>query len=331
MSLAVVGVLLLIKLQVRPNTHANGFNRNFNYKASERFRTNIIDAVRITGKGNGRIYLQTTTPNKIIQIDEMLDSVRILEFSGLQNVEQSPWFGSSITWPNLHLFMFNVPSIVSYNLLSGEKVEVKLSKGFVRGCNLFGSSYIVRSFNEDGSDFTFAKILSSDRVVENKKITKQFHDGGFSTDGRLYYDPLSARLVYTYNYQNGFLVIDTNLNLVNSFITIDTNRHFKIIGKKVKNAYTHTGPAEYINYNGAVDSGKLYLQSLLMADNETHEQFDNNAVIDVYNLESGTYSGSFYLPAISGKRASDFIVSKNIITALYGDLLTSYQIIPAED
>jgi hypothetical protein len=85
-------------------------------------------------------------------------------------------------------------------------------------------------------------------------------------------------------------------------------------------------PPQLINYNGSVADGNLFLQSMLKADNEYELDFNENSIIDIYNLKNGAYKGSFYIPAYKGKKAHQFQVINHQLYALYGKTVVLYDL-----
>jgi hypothetical protein len=85
-------------------------------------------------------------------------------------------------------------------------------------------------------------------------------------------------------------------------------------------------PAQKVNYNGSISGGKLFLQSMLKADNEYELDFNENSIIDIYDLKNGDYKGSFYIPAYEGKKAHQFQVISHQLYALYGKTVVLYDL-----
>jgi len=169
-------------------------------------------------------------------------------------------------------------------------------------------------------------------MIQSDDITEQLNDGGLGTNGLLHYDPSTARIVYSYFHCNQFVIIDTNLNILYRGTTIDTNRAIKTRVAKVASpivgryTYTYAGPPHYVSKTSCVSNGRLYIHSALEADNELHQRFTEESVIDVYDMANGAYRGSFYLPAYEGHRAKEFKISYDTLIALYDGRITTYKI-----
>lgn len=124
--------------------------------------------------------------------------------------------------------------------------------------------------------------------------------------------------------------MDTNLNLLYRARTIDTFSSYLAKGATIKNSsgvsYTLDAPPSFVNWQGCVGNDMLYLQSVLMADNETKEEFANNSVIDLYALSDGSYQGSFYLPKHKNSRASNFRIFNETLIAVYKNEVIKYNL-----
>lgn len=151
-------------------------------------------------------------------------------------------------------------------------------------------------------------------------------DGYFCTDGQFRYDRDSKRLVYMFYYRGEFICLDTNLSVLYHAKTIDTVRHADIHLKTVKRRITQSSVHKIVNKRISISNNKLYLNSALKADNESETAFKNNQVIDVYDLNSGQYSGSFYLPKFNKKILTEFKVYNQKIIALYQNTLVVFTI-----
>jgi hypothetical protein len=100
--------------------------------------------------------------------------------------------------------------------------------------------------------------------------------------------------------------LDTNLNLKYRASTIDTITSIDIKTGAQKQTITATTPVRVVNSKSKVSEGKLYNISKLIADNESISSFNENAVIDIYNLTNGQYEKSYYVPLYKRDKIVDF-------------------------
>ncbi|TKC62202.1 hypothetical protein FBD94_08245 [Pedobacter hiemivivus] len=169
------------------------------------------------------------------------------------------------------------------------------------------------------------------KVKSTYQIEKQT-DGFFCTDGYLQFDQMHSKLFYMYFYRGEFLCLDTNMKLLYKSKTIDTVTTAVVKAAKVTknkvNTFTQSTPPNAVNRVYTLCKNELYIASLLKADNEQTSNFKENQIIDVYNMDSGKYQYSFYLPKYNGVKLRDFRISGNLIFAIYGTLIVRYELDP---
>jgi hypothetical protein len=233
---------------------------------------------------------------------------------------------------NLYLTCRNVPGIIVYDIETGSSFSHTLPNYYSKEINLSTDQFILRTKDPASQSHRFVKLdlketdsLPEDHFSDKKVI------GGFQTDGMLYYDTTTKQACYTYFYQNGFICMDTNLNLKLKARTIDTITHREIKVARVASSLTMKQPPQFVNLTGSVYAGKLFLQSMLKADNEYELDFNENSVVDIYSLTTGGYKGSFYIPAYEGKKAQQFQVSDKKLYAFYGKTVVLYDLDLIED
>jgi hypothetical protein len=179
---------------------------------------------------------------------------------------------------------------------------------------------------EGGDNKRMIGKISVDNHMEiNSKLLEGQGDNYFSTKGVLCYSRRLNRLVYTYAYRNQYLVTDTSLNLLHKVNTIDSVSQARIKPVEVsKGNYSMASPSAVVNRSAQVYEDLLFVNSDLMASNETREVFDHVSVIDVYDLKSNKYQYSFYLPDYENVGMYTFAVIENRIFAFNGPYVISY-------
>jgi hypothetical protein len=73
-----------------------------------------------------------------------------------------------------------------------------------------------------------------------------------------------------------------------------------------------------------VYNGKLFNTSMVMAGNETDEDFRKNTIVDIYDLTTGSYYASIYIPAYENEKMTSFKVIGNRIIAMYKSNIVLY-------
>ncbi|MBO0353541.1 hypothetical protein J0656_05880 [Muricauda ruestringensis] len=150
-----------------------------------------------------------------------------------------------------------------------------------------------------------------------------------STSGQLHYDKNTKILTYVYLYRNQFFLMDTDLNLLRAGSTIDTISQEKInVGEiSSENLWKISPLSLKVNERSCVHENLLYINSNILAGNEDIDVFDSISVIDVYQLDNGSYQFSFYIPALSSKKIREFVVvHHNLIVAKYKQHIITYKL-----
>ena len=127
---------------------------------------------------------------------------------------------------------------------------------------------------------------------------------------------------------NNIICFDTSLSLIYKTHTIDTTNTYQIetgsIGTPTEKVYTNIMPSRIVNWESDVSEGKLYINSWMKADNESLPQFNNHSVIDVYDIITGAYQKSFYIPFFKGEKMESFKVYKNEVIVVYKNYIAVY-------
>jgi hypothetical protein len=190
---------------------------------------------------------------------------------------------------------------------------------------------MVRGFDAQFKDEHFRTIqLLSGRSVEEEGVTDKTEGGGFVTDGMLHYDEYTNTVVYNHFYSNRILYLDTSLHLLRTGTSIDTFSRYTARATAITSSkgtyFTFTSPPKILSWSSCVDKGRLFIGSRLKADNETHERFKSNLVIDVYDIKTAAYTGSLYIPALPGERMIKFDVFNDRFFAIYENRVAAYRI-----
>lgn len=201
------------------------------------------------------------------------------------------------------------------------------------------SSLVVRARYYYGNELNraLAKLDVSGDTPEVKILPlPEISNGFFANDGVLSYDQKSGKIVYLYYFRGEYLCLDSNLDLCYRAKTIDTVSVAKLETDTVKGGFFSKGsnrkvvqmaPPSFVHTYLCIDGPNLFVLSRLMADNERKEAHKSSQVIDVYELATGYYRYSFYIPKYRKAKLKQFQVTGNKIHALFGTSLVSYEII----
>lgn len=326
-SFAIIGVLAFISKNAI--VKENGFNRRLLSSAliPRKQITFPVRVARLIGMRADKIFFQQEGPLEIFSTSLFLDSPHAIKLPLQVDKAQGPNIRMYIKDHNLYLACRNVPAIITYDLESGSVSNNELSNYFNQETMISKDHFILRAKDPASLSHRFVKLnLNKKDSLPEDSFSDRKAVGGFETAGILYYDSVTRQACYTYFYQNGFICLDSNLNVTLKARTIDTISHQNLKIARVGRSITMKQPAQAINYNGCVADGNLFLQSMLKADNEYELDFNENIMIDVYNLKNGAYKGSFYLPAYEGKKAHQFKVINHQLYALYDKTVVLYDL-----
>jgi len=190
-------------------------------------------------------------------------------------------------------------------------------------------SFAMKSLKANKSEVLLTKE-SLTSIIHNDTLLQKQVDGFFCTDGSLLYSKSMSRLIYVYFYRNQFLVIDSNLNLQYRGNTIDTFTHAHIRVAPIKSEHTLT-LAEHpliVNKKCSSTGNMLFILSDITADNQNRLESRDSSVFDVYDISTNKYKFSFELENWNGNKLTDFVVSNNIIYAIYDQYLIKYYVKP---
>ena len=310
----------------------NGFNRKIENVSLPRISwikkpQNITSISTVT---KDHIYFQTTIPGKLIIVDHHLTDPQCVSIPYPSDQKTASLFYTIIDSPGIYLLAGNKGTIAHANLHNKTfyNYSFKLPV-FTRTVFIPPATFIIRGYETSSikPDQVFMKINTASSLLQREKnLSEKKRDAGITTDGLLQYDSSVHLLIYTFFYSNNIICFDTSLQLIYKAHTIDTTNAYQIqtgsIGTETEKVFTNTMPSRIVNWESDVSDGKLYINSWMKADNESIPQFNNNSVIDVYDIISGAYKKSFYVPFFRGEKMESFKVYKNEVIAIYKDYIT---------
>ncbi|AEW00389.1 hypothetical protein A4D02_23975 [Niastella koreensis] len=322
-------IALLAFLSKNININKNGFNRQL-VTSTLKIRkqaTYPIQITRMIGTRAGKLYFQGGSAYNIYSTNLNLDSFTNIQLPIQQQSKLNSGVRMYLNGAHVYLSCKNFPEIIDYNLDSGTANPYVLKSFYSKEVPYSKDQFIIRLIDKNSKDPVFIKL---DIKNENSKQVDHFSEkngeGNFPTDGILYYDSTTHLGCYTHFYQNGFICMDTNLNLTLKARTIDTLTKRQVKVAHVGHSSTMKDPPQYVNMVATVAKGNLYLQSMLQADNEFPLDFEENSAIDIYSLTTGAYKGSFYIPAFKGRKTYEFHIIDNNLIALYGKTVVTYEL-----
>ena len=159
-------------------------------------------------------------------------------------------------------------------------------------------------------------------------LLEKQEDGFFDRDGILLKDARHSRIIYLYNYRNQFIVMDSAMDLIYKGRTIDTvsQVHLRLGSADHGEAIKMATPPPTVNQSACIANGYLFVHSTQRADNEQVDLEKDASVIDVYDVRSGDYRLSFYIPTYKNEKIQQILVSNNLLAAMYPHHLRIFSI-----
>jgi hypothetical protein len=331
-SITIVGVLYAFSID--KSNHHNGFTRLIQRKVAIDFKILDLkyDSYYIAGITADHIYLGNSTASLHLlktnsaltdtqHIVMKIKDINKLKLKSLQTKVDPPYF----------YFM----DILMPGILRGQ-INTWVADTLILGSEYFTSvvpiseySLALRSINRKRHENELKKkIIGPAPSKAIAKLLEKQIDGVFCTDGMLHYNSQLNKIIYLYYYRNQYIVMDTNLNLVHRGNTIDTIKRaqIKVASIRSQNSKTMATPPLKVNKQSCTSGNLLFINSSLLADNETKLFFDNASVIDVYDLKNYQYKFSFYLRNHENKKMREFRIYNNILIALYDHYLIKYDL-----
>jgi hypothetical protein len=291
-----------------------------------------VNSFYIAGQTEDKIYLgNSTAPFHLLITNRVLtDSQHIMLTVKMDSIMDPNRFRLTVDPPYFFLSHGVMPRQLRGKV--GDWIAEDLlgvnTAYFVESLPVGASSFVLRSYSTSNKGYELAKVTSTKPFQFNYDLLQKQVDGLFCLDGQLLYNKKLAQLVYLHYYRNEFVVADSNLNLVYRGHTIDTFSRARIKVAKIGdgNESMLAAPPMQINGISCVSEKYLLVQSNLLANNEDLESFENGSIVDVYDLASGIYSGSFYIPRYKNERLLDFELLDNQMVVISDHYLVTYEL-----
>ncbi|WP_162796014.1 hypothetical protein [Pedobacter nanyangensis] len=328
LTVAAFAILLALGTNVSNKTrHKNGFSRSIIH-LSPTLTTELpfIDEVRnVCGSYDEWIFIETATVGKLYKFSSQshtLDTV-IIPMPKIAGFAHA--FSTEVLYPFVYINSSYARCQIRYNLLNAQVDTMQLlTGGFTNAVMLHNGDVVVKAIDTPSFNSKFKKVAAASRqILVEKNLSPELGDAGITLDGKLSYDPSLGLLVYVCYYNNQITCFDTTLKKVYNSRTIDTVKFSPVGLKKTSSYVSFAKPPFTINAYSTVAAGRLYVKSLLNADDETTD--NDHTVIDVYSVTDGRYSGSFYLPKPK-KQVPLFKIYNDRVIVLSKHLLSIYSL-----
>ncbi|PWV48806.1 hypothetical protein [Chitinophaga sp. S165] len=309
----------------------HGFNRTFNPGVRLQLVKSVPveSSLYIAGLSNGNIYFHTSDPYKIFYTDTTLNLLKtiVLPIDTAISPYLTNGFSTAVRYPAVFIFAYNVASILIYNLQDGKQAVVPTPGNYNNAVQISDSAFMLKYFTGDSTDQSFCKLnIFTTQVTKNTQLTEDLSSGGM-----LLYNEQNAACYYVHNYNNRITIFDTAFNSGRTAHTIDTFTQSQIqyLSKNRTNSddmlYKPKGGRMLINYLSQLYDGRLYVNSVIKADNETVLTDKNETAIDIYNANMDKYLESFHLPVPHKQHLKSFCIFNRKILATYTNHIALYE------
>ena len=289
------------------------------------------DIFYFAGADSNKIYLGNyAAPLKVVELDA---EGNLINHSIKLNHKNLPFTSIQVKVVAPHFFLVdgNVPAVFQGKIKDWNAKFIMMGKSYFSFIQPIDSmTLIFRATLNSTKTNTLGRITISDTnfLKFSPQLIQMQIDGVFDTDGQLFFDTYSNRVVYVYAYRNEYIVADNDLNLIHRGNTIDTVSQAKLTVVKVKsNGETKlAAPPLLVNKASAVYRNLLFINSQLPGQFENLEMWKNASIIDIYDASAKKYLSSFYIYDLGRKKLKNFYVNGNHLYALIDDKIVIYKL-----
>jgi hypothetical protein len=330
--LAFLTVFVLWKTSDEPNSRNNGFVRAFISNELEPITEIPLPGgiTSIAGLIGDSLYFSTVIGGQIAVLDTrtghlgrrmfLRDSTEISNLSNATILQVDRW--------GLTLFDGSQKLIFTRSW-NNKKIHTKLvADPFTRAVKFSSRSIAMRKFKTGERDQYFARYdLKESAAFDDNLVVESIGDAGLVTGGFLDCGP-NGHCIYITRYANHIYSLDSNMNMEKRGTTIDTFSRYTLESRTVlgrrNGLITNGGPTNVVNQTMVMADGRIYVHSLVKADNETLSQFLNTDVIDVYRVDDLRYLGSMRIATENKQHIRKLRIDQGKLYLLYADMLRIY-------
>jgi hypothetical protein len=326
--LAISMVTLLAWRSLEPLNNTK-FNRTFiSARVTEESAMSNEGITALSGSTKTHLFFQTKDPDLITMTDYNFKNRSTIKLKIPKHEKMSSGFFVYVDSPNVTVLAGRLSLAIETTFNSDQYSLYKFPTTiFTHSTKIGPNSYVIRGVDTLVKRFDQILIkanLITKKIKRENDISETNKDGGISTDGALTYDPATNSIVYVQYYEDKIMRIDSNMNLVFTKHTIDNSKSFPIRSTVNKNVLTSSTPKRLVNNESEVYGGYLFNYSVIKGENETIKTFNNNSTLDLYEIKTGAYKGSFYVPRFKDERMQRFSVIDNRIIAFYKSHVVVY-------
>lgn len=324
-------ILLLNSYTERLEKYSGNFVRKFPYSYDKVQGFNLgLNSFYIAGISDGQIYLgnYTATP-RLLKLDMDLHDTNTIMI-----VNSYPELKNSYYTIALDESDFNISYGLEKRLLFGSTKDwivhnSLIPSPFFHQAIVISKKSAIFKYTSSKTHENSLRKANADKVYfDNDTVLEKQVDGKFCTAGYLQYNRQLNVLTYLFSYRNQILVLDTNLRLIKKIKTIDhiDSARFEVSKINSANSQVITKPTILVNQNCATYKNYLLVHSKIMGKGEDDTKFNRHTTIDIYDILTGQYMYSFYLPQPTKKEISQFIVINDYVYTMSDSYINRYKI-----
>ncbi len=287
-----------------------------------------INSYYFAGVSLGHIYLSNQlSPNLLVNIDpvrrtftrEKIDNTYpVTNFARTRVIDGEFFIGDG-----------TIPQIVTGSLQDLQARRTVLRYDYFNEFIPISNRRIVFRKSDSSAQSTLAIATPDSGLVEKRKILTRQLDGKFCVDGIMTFNPETKQFIYTYFYRNRFITVDTMLASPRIRVTLDSISHARIKVNRIETKGVITSvvvPELLVNSQLFTAGNFLFLRSNIRARNESSEVFAKSPRIDVFDLHTGQYMGSFNLALATGERPREFLALHQTLYALVDERIITFDL-----
>jgi uncharacterized membrane protein YphA (DoxX/SURF4 family) len=331
LSVGIVSLLFMLSEDIIH--HRNNFVRRF---AGNAVKVTEIDlkfsSYYFAGTAKDKIYLGNyTQPLLVTTFDTLLHKKEKFKIHPNQTDFLFQSVQVRILPPNFYLIDGSVPIIYKGNTKDWRAyVKWNGTVAFSHYQLIDSLTLAIRSNDNSKGESQLGSLYFGNKSEAhfNVNLLQKQIDGIFDVDGMLHYDKDLQKLVYVYLYRNQFIVADKTLHLNNRGKTIDTisRAQIKVADVKSRHERKLAAPPLTVNKSSAVCKNLLFVNSALLGKYEPAEMWKEASIIDIYDLNTQSYQGSFYIYNIGKEKLKNFFVQDNNFYGFIGQYLVHYKL-----
>ncbi len=341
-KLATIGVLLITSLlslafvfnRVNDPRNINNAQTRISFYAKENLINSIntdISLNGIMGSGDSFVFFSTDNPERILRtnLNGDYDSLLTLELGQCKDSIHQPYL-TYFRQNHLIYFTLNRQYLISYNLQTNRVTYIKMPGMLISRIGIIDTNHFVfRQFRQAPYKDLLFSIYDpqTGQYKYSTNISPLLNDGGIATDGMLLYDDTNRLCCYTYFYNNEIVCFDTAFNIQKKITTIGRNEtknvHVVEIGSKNNIYLAYDRPLIAQNKFCCINGGKCFILSTQKATNDPKGIFNKTYPLDVYQIKTAQYIGTFYIPKEYGD-LGNFLVVGNTLVVFYPPHRISY-------